>query len=703
MKKLFLFFTLACCIIVTAQSKYSPTAQFIINNLDTHIQRVKGEHQAYIPATLRASDIEVLEQYGIIIGSQIGDYVTTLVPTSLYPQLGNIQAINYIDAGNLSYPLLNKALPEIGYYQIQETPHTQPYTGKGVIVGIVDIGFQWDHIAFRKEDGSTRILAAWNQNDTTGVPPETFSYGSLYDTQEELYTAPHCLTEIHGTHVASIAAGSAIKDIPYGGVAREASLILVDALHDERGGIYDEGIIDGINFIFDYADRMDMPCVINLSIGGLFGPHDGTSAFDIMCDSLQGEGRLIVGAMGNSGQQYYHLGYDFDTQPSEFMAGMRHQNNSLPVVDIWSDEPIQVDFAIYHGYTDTILDHTGWLPLDTMYENTLQYFDREVIVEAASQKYPENNRYNTIIATSGIKNLGNAYFALKVQGKRGKVNMWVNSPGTQFSTRGLEGWQGGDTEMTLNETGGTGKRITSVGAYTTDTLKESRIPFKVYYEMGDITPFSSRGLTPDGRIKPEIVAPGSLITAAFNKALASDPQNYYYNQTVDTFVIGDSTYHYGVNSGTSMAAPVVTGIYALWLQANPQLTPEEAKKVLRLTARKDAYTTHQASAGYGKIAPYAGLCHILEKSYISTTSSLPQVTLYPTIGNGVFNVATHDSKLLQLDIYNSNGILIATHHTVQTTCNTSLQYAIEKAVRGVYFIKITTTTGSKTYKYLVNQ
>ncbi len=703
MKNYLLYFAMVCCIMVTAQSKYSPSAQFIINDVETHQRRVKSNHQSYIPVTLRANDVENLEQYGILTGSHIGEYVTALVPSSLYPRLGDIQSIDYIDAGNLSYPLLDKALPDIGYCQIQETPYTQAYMGKGVIVGIVDIGFQWDHIAFRNEDGSTRILAAWNQNDTAGVPPTSYHYGSLYDTQEELHSAPHCLTEIHGTHVASIAAGSAIGDIPYGGVARQASLILVEALHDERGGIYDEGIIDGIKFIFDYAALMDMPCVVNLSIGGLFGPHDGTSAFDIICDSLQGEGRLIVGAMGNSGQQYYHLGYDFDTQPAEFIAGMRHQGSSLPAVDIWSDEPIKIDFAIYHGYTDTLLDHTGWLPLDTMYESTLQYFDREVIVEAASQKYHRNNLYNTFIATSGVKNLGNAYFALKVQGESGKVNMWVNSPGTQFSTRGLEGWLGGDTEMTLNETGGTGKRITSVAAYTTDTLKECRIPFKVYYEMGNITPFSSRGLTPDGRMKPDVAAPGSLITAAFNKALAGDSQNYYYDQTVDTFVINDSTYHYGVNSGTSMAAPVVTGTYALWLQAQPRLTPEEAKEVLRITARQDQYTTDPASAGYGKIAPYEGVCHLLEKAHISTPSSQPHVTLYPTIGNGIFNVVTHDSKPLQIDIYNSNGLLIATHRTTDTTHLAPMQYTIDRAVKGVYFIKVTTTTGSRIYKYLVNQ
>lgn len=703
MKKFFLYLTIACSIFATAQtsSKYSPSAQLLVNKTNKIPQRIKGKAQSYIPVTIETSDADVLEEHGIIVGSQIGDYVTAMVPLSQYSQLGNIEEIKYIDAGNYSHTLLDNALPNIGYNQILETPYTSRYMGKGVIVGIVDIGFQWDHMAFRNADGSSRILAAWNQNDTTGTAPEPYEYGTLYDTEEELYTATLCDTETHGTHVASIAAGSAIGDIPYGGVAREASLVLVEAMHNKQGGIYDEGIIDGINYIFDYAKKANMPCVINLSLGNSMGPHDGTSSFDIMCDSLQGEGRLIVGSIGNSGQQYYHLGYDFDTQDSVFHAGLKNQSYSLPFIDIWSEKPLKIDLELYHGHTDTILNHTGWLPIDTFYENSLSYFDREILVEVESEKYPKNNLYNTYIATSGVKSLGNTYFALKVQGDGGKVNIWVNSPGTQFSSRGREGWLGGDTQMTLNETGGTGKRITSVGAYTTDTLKETRTTFDVDYEMYAITPFSSRGLTPDGRIKPDIVAPGSLITAGFNKRLAADPQNYFYNNVMDTFVFEDSTYYYGVNSGTSMAAPIVTGTYALWLQANPRLTPEEAKEILIQTAIQDEYTTDPAAAGYGKINPYAGLVLLLEKAGTTKLQNESPAALYPTIGNGLFNIVCTEQSPLQVEIYNTEGRLITTRQIDNPTHQAPIQINIDNNTSGVYLIKITTTTSSKTYKYVL--
>lgn len=685
-----------------AQLQYSPTAQILKSQTANHTLRVKGENRdRYIPATLQTSDAAALEQYGIKVGTQVGEYTTALVPASLFAHLDELSSISYIDAGKYAHTLLNVALPDIGYEQILQTSHASRYLGKGVIVGIVDIGFQWDHVAFRNLDGSTRILAAWNQNDSTGEAPTPYSYGSLYDTQEELFAATPCPTEVHGTHVASIAAGSATYDIPYGGVARDASLVLVDALHTDDGGIYHEGIIDGIKFIFDYAEQCNMPCVINLSIGGNMGPHDGTSPFDIMCDSLQGAGRLIVGAMGNSGRKLYHLGHDFDTQEKEVRAGLRQYSGGLPELDGWSKEPVQYAIELYHGHTDTVLDWSGWIPLDTLSEYSLQYFDREVLVEAASQVYPENGCYNTHITVSGIRNLGNAYFALLMKGESGKVNVWCNDPATEFSTRGFDGWLGGDTQMTLNEIGGTGKRITSVGSYTTDTLKNTVNVFQVDYELYAVSPFSSRGYTADGRMKPEIIAPGSLITAALNGALAGNPQNYYSGKVENYYDIEGKRYYYGANSGTSMASPVVTGTYAMWLQAEPTLTPEQAKEVLQLTARQDPYTTDPAASGYGKINPYAGLQYLLEANQLSTTQRDNGTTLYPTIGNGNFGIILHEYTTdMTVQIYTPAGIGISTTKLKEVEPNTPVELQIPYNQRGVYYINIVTNRGSKTYKYV---
>lgn len=701
MKKIILsLLTCICIACAYAQPQYSPVAMILKNQIQNNIFRIKGNSQEhYIPATLQTTDATSLEQYGIKVGTQVGEYTTALIPASLFSRLHEIPSISHIDAGNYAYPALDEALPDIGYPQILQTYGTSKYLGKGVIVGIVDIGFQWDHTAFRNADGSTRILAAWNQNDTTGISPDPYSYGSLYDTQEKLFAAEPCPNEVHATHVTSIAAGSAIANIPYGGVAREASLVLVEALHTDEGGIYTEGIIDGIKFIFDYAEKCNMPCVINLSIGGSMGPHDGTSPFDMMCDSLQGAGRLIVGAMGNSGDENYHLGYDF-TQEEEVRAGLR-QAGGLPEIDGWSKEPVQYGIELYHGHTDTVLDWTGWIPLDTLFEYSLQYFDREILVEAASQLYPHNNCYNTYISVSGIKNLGNAYFALRMKGESGKVNVWCNSPATEFSTRGFEGWLEGDREMTLNEIGGTGKRITSVASYTTDTLKNTNNVFHVSYELHAVSPFSGRGYTADGRMKPEIAAPGSLITAALNGKLAGNTENFYYGKVENSYEIDGKTYYYGANSGTSMAAPVVTGTYAIWLQAEPSLTPEQAKEVLKQTATQDNYTTDPAATGYGKIDPYAGLQYLFEANQLSTPHKERCVTLYPTYGKGLFNFVKHEfCRNLTISIYTSSGMCIYSNILNELQPGTPVELEIPNNQQGIYYIKIDTNQGCETYKYV---
>lgn len=693
MRKLFTVIGILCVMVVTAQSKFSTSALMLLNDYAQGVTRSSNENSDYVSLFIETDDAEALSAYGITVRSQAGDITTANVPVSLLPALKDIPEIKYVDAPNKIETKLDKALPLIGYDQILTASYTpEPYLGKGVIVGIVDIGFQWNHCAFLNPDGTSRIIAAWNQNDNSGTAPEEYDYGTVYTDENDLTWGICNAGETHGTHVAGIAGGSAHFDIPAGGVAREASFVFVE-IHES---MENSRIADGISYIHKIAQEMNMPCVVNLSLGNTQGPHDGTSTMDRFMDELQGPGFLIVGAAGNEGQNFQHIGYDFNTQPAEFCTGVKTMNSYvLPVIDSWSDAPVEYALELWHGKTDTVIDRTDWMPAEESYETTLKYFDREITVTSNYELNPYNNKHNIFIYLSGIRNLGNAYFSLKVRGTSGTLNIWGCNY-TEFVTHNREEWISGDHNITIGEIGGTGKRITTVGAFVSDTLKSYNPYNKEMGEIGSIASFSSIGYTADGRIKPEIVAPGSIITSSVNNNAIDSSSDEYLSH-----IIFNDTFYYGAQSGTSMATPIVTGTYALWLQAKPDLTPEEAKEIIRTTAIQDEFTTDERASGYGKINPYGGLVYIWENSDVQSVARPTNVAIYPSIGNGRFTLNTTDAEQPTcINIYNTAGVLVASYDLNNDIPYTPMELNIPGAQQGVYYIQVATDNTQHTFKYV---
>ena len=189
----------------------------------------------------------------------------------------------------------------------------------------------------------------------------------------------------------------------------------------------------------------------------------------------------------------------------------------------------------------------------------------------------------------------------------------MNASYTEFSAAGKAGWTEGDTHSTCSELGGTGRGIISVGCWQTKneytTLGGVPMELNLGTANGSVSSFSSQGPTLDGRMKPEIVAPGMCIVSA----ISSYYDYFEASECAGRSKKGDNYYYYAANGGTSMAAPFITGTIALWLEANPQLSPEDIRGIFSRTAQNDEFTAaaKPGGAGYGKIDAYAGLVDIL--------------------------------------------------------------------------------------------
>ncbi|HHE47470.1 MAG TPA: hypothetical protein ENL11_00745, partial [Candidatus Acetothermia bacterium] len=214
------------------------------------------------------------------------DFATGTVKLEELLSLSDQPEVVYLEAARRLSPSLDVSVPEVGAPSVWAG--ASGTRGGGTLIGIVDSGIDPLHPDFRVdrdgdgfEEGS-RILFLWDQTlpaDGSALPYH-FNYGRVY-TQPELeaqiaarYTESTD-TMGHGTHVAGIAAGDGSSSTAgYVGVAPEANLIVV------KTTFYDTSVIDGIAFVFNRAKELRLPCVVNLSLGGHAGPHDGTSLFE---------------------------------------------------------------------------------------------------------------------------------------------------------------------------------------------------------------------------------------------------------------------------------------------------------------------------------------------------------------------------------------------------------------------------------------
>lgn len=652
------------------------------------------------------------QQLGVTPIAENAGTATVRLTLDALQRLAKQQGVEYIQITSGATQMLNLARQEAGTDQIHKgTDLPKAYTGEGVVVGVVDAGFDYMHAAFRRPaDGALRIKRVWEQSATTldgASAPAKYGYGIELNTPELIEKAQgDSDSNSHGTHVAAIAAGSdAYKDGAYVGNAPDADIVLVALDLNESTNA---DISNAVQYIFDYADEVGKPCVVNLSLGNQDGPHDGTSTFDTMTDAMQGPGRLIVGAAGNHRTDAFHIDHTFATADAAplrtFVKYKVAPSNSVSggTIEIWGEKGVDftVDIAAYSTFNKKDARSTTVYPAEGVTDVDFGKYATGTW-KVASEVSPLNGKPHVVL-TSALTSIRNNYaIALTVTPKTaGRVNIWSDNTYLALESRDIEGFSAPDAaSSTLCEIGGTGKRILTVGSYTTRNEYTTNAGQQATLQetVGDLSSFSSYGPTVDGRMKPNITAPGCFIISAVSNNDASGNLMYAeYNENFGRYN------QYGYMQGTSMASPFVAGIVATWLQAYPQLTPEQLHEIVQNTARKDNFTATAPDNnwGYGKINALDGLRQCIEKQETGCVSiAMPfDGTVRISDGNIVLGFARDTQATLC--ITSMTGSTLFSKQLGKRSAGETLSVAVPQLPKGVYLLSVKTPTAKKSFKFV---
>ena len=721
-KNLFLLLLLVCSLGVYSQNKLSNyTRAYLLGAEDTR-REVKGEKEvSQISAFVHFNgsiDLTLLEVYGVVVESKFEslNLVTATIPVQSLEALAEEEAIRYIEMATPLYPQLDVAHKETGMdlVHVATDQTTRPFLGKEVIVGIVDYGFQYTHPAFFNSTGTaSRIERVWEQETSMGTKPEGYNYGKEYiyynDIEKQKYDSQ--VDNIgHGMHVAGIAVGSNNQySCGFSGVAPESRIVLVSY----RMNQVSTSLANAVEYIFKYADEVGRPAVVNMSLGQQTGPHDGTSTLDKVLDELQGPGRIICGAVGNDAKRKLHLKKEFTETDSlvRSFADFYYKSPRQVTIDMWGEfnKNFEVKAVVYDADKDTILYQSDYfstaIAVGKSFFGLMKDENGKNIVQVKFTITTEINPLNQKPHIMFIPNVtklpeGNVYVGFELKSKdAGVVHAWADGQYGGLTNKELDGWVDGDNQYTVNEIGGTGKRIISVGAYTT------REHEKFKQTLGERCTFSNIGPTVDERLKPQILAPGSAIISSVSNSpqVMSSTSAFIEAQSVQ--FNGDKHY-YGYMDGTSMATPYVTGVIATWLEHNWDLTPEEVMNVLAQTARNDEFTGNDLPSnemGYGKIDAYKGMLKVLELyTGVEDVERVGAMILYPNPTSGAFNIGfVRESSNVDVCVYSTNGQLVLSECVGAVMPGMDCEFNLDGIENGAYIVKVSGENINETFRLLV--
>ena len=567
------------------------------------------------------------EARSIIEHQQKGYKIATgTISVDRLDDLAAIEHVVEVEGPRRFRPLLDYSLPEIR----ANTVHTgsPSFKGDGVAVGIIDTGIDWRHGAFIKEDGTSRILALWDQRLTAkggetsgaGTVGVVYSQTQISDALKGVGTVRALDKNGHGTHVAGIAAGNGAPascchtPATYVGVAPKADLVVVRVGSDPATG--DEvgenvRIVEGLDFIFNHSPASGQPAVVNISLGDNLGAHDGTSQVERAIDAfISGHpGRAVVVAAGNFSRT------DKDGLPTrchvkgavprnadlEIEFAVREGNDENAFLDLWYDRAgtLNIEVTAHGGATSGTVHHGLDASFIANPTADVKRQSRVFIDGTADGNFNRDHNFRITIVKPQSGNIPHGPWKLKLTNPNAAAvnfHCWIDRGDDIHEPVFLPPLTPPDGKIRASSDSTLGVPSTAAEAITVAN-HASRTSCCDCWPSNDIVASSSRGpVARDAAAnpKPDIAAPGLEITSA--KADAANLRGNCCACCPDACCC-----LYQDLTGTSMAAPHVAGAVALMLQKNPGLTRAQILQHLQATARPAPPGGTRETWGAGKL------------------------------------------------------------------------------------------------------
>lgn len=414
-----------------------------------------------------------------------------------------------------------------GILSVQRQPLN--LTGRGCIFCCIDTGVDYTSPVFRNEDGSTRILAIWDQTIQDGPSPEELHFGTVY-TREQINEAlqspdPYSIVpsrdeQGHGSALAGVAAGSSLDNgTTYLGAAPQADILVVKLkqckpylrqyfyLPEDVPAYTESDIMLAIRYADTYADTFKRPIVICLGVGSNMGDHDGNGFLSRYLSCMGGyRSRVMVAAGGNEGNAAHHymgqispdLGRadsyrDVEVRVAEGVRGF--------VMEFWGSQPDLFNIAIRSPGGETVPP----IRLGVEQESTYRFIYERTVITVQSVLVEANSGEQLIVFRVGQPTAGIWNFRVSAAGQlhNGGFHLWL--PITDFLT-GECYFLSPDPYTTLTEPA-MAHRVISVSTYN-----DANNSF--FLESG-------RGFSRTGQIFPDIAAPGVNISTIYGRRTGS--------------------------------------------------------------------------------------------------------------------------------------------------------------------------------------